>query len=133
MAITAPIPGWGLEVDFPSSPHALWLAVLLLAASGAADLVSATFRQTILQVYAPDEMRGRLQGVFTATVAGRPRLGDLRAGAMGAALGASTAWIAGGFACTIVMIVVALLVPTFLRYDAAAPTRTEEAAADTAG
>ena len=60
--------------------HQLWLAVLLLAVAGAGDLVSAVYRQTILQTYAPDEMRGRMQGVFTVVVAGGPRLGDLRAG-----------------------------------------------------
>ncbi len=54
---------------------------MLLALAGAADLVSAVYRQTILQTYAPDEMRGRMQGVFIAVVAGGPRLGDLRAGA----------------------------------------------------
>ncbi len=59
-----------------------WLVVLLLVVAGAADLVSAVYRQTILQTYAPDEMRGRMQGVFVAVVAGGPRLGDLRAGAM---------------------------------------------------
>ena len=42
----------------------------------------------MLQIYAPDGMRGRLQGVFTVVVAGGPRLGDLRAGAMAAGLGA---------------------------------------------
>ena len=42
------------------------------------------YRQSILQSYAPDEMRGRLQGVFIVVVAGGPRLGDLRAGATAA-------------------------------------------------
>ena len=44
-------------------------------------------RQSMLQVYAPDRMRGRLQGVNTVVVAGGPRLGDLRAGAMAAGFG----------------------------------------------
>ena len=35
----------------------------------------------MLLIYAPDRMRGRLQGVNTVVVAGGPRLGDLRAGA----------------------------------------------------
>ena len=51
--------------------------VALLAVSGAADLVSAVYRQTILQTYAPDEMRGRMQGVFIVVVAGGPRLADV--------------------------------------------------------
>ncbi len=46
--------------------------VLLLAIGGAADLVSAIYRQTILQTYAPDELQGRMQGVFIAVVAGGP-------------------------------------------------------------
>src|SRR4029450_7067350 len=48
----------------------LWAIVLLLAVAGAADLVSAVYRQTILQTYAPDEMRGRMQGGFIVGVAG---------------------------------------------------------------
>ena len=43
-------------------------------------MVSAVFRTAILQAAAPDEMRGRLGGVFIVVVAGGPRLGDARAG-----------------------------------------------------
>ena len=39
-----------------------------------------------------------MQGVFTAVVAGGPRLGDLRAGAMAAAFGTTVAWVGGGIA-----------------------------------
>lgn len=98
----------------------LWLVVLLLAAAGAADLVSAVYRQTILQTYAPDEMRGRMQGVFIAVVAGGPRLGDVRAGATAAVTGATVSWVAGGIACVVVVLVSALLVRSFWTYDASA-------------
>ena len=55
----------------------LWLAAIYLAVGGWADLVSAVYRSTILQVNATDEMRGRMQGVFTVVVAGArdPRSG----------------------------------------------------------
>ena len=76
--------------------QSLWLVVVLLAVAGAADLVSGVYRQTILQTFAPDEMRGRLQGVFIVVVAGGPRLGDLRAGATADAFGATAAWVGGG-------------------------------------
>ncbi len=79
---------WGVAVAAAGLAHRLWLAVLLLAVAGAGDLVSAVYRQTILQTYAPDEMRGRMQGVFTVVVAGGPRLGDLRAGLTAAGAGA---------------------------------------------
>ena len=51
----------------------LWVAVALLALAGAADMVSAIFRNTILQVATPDALRGRLQGVFIVGVTGGPR------------------------------------------------------------
>jgi hypothetical protein len=90
--------------------------------AGAADLVSAVYRQTILQTYAPDEMRGRMQGVFTAVVAGGPRLGDVRAGAMAAATTTTISWAGGGIACAAVVIVAGLAVQSFWRYDTGAPS-----------
>ncbi|MEV5705145.1 MFS transporter [Actinoallomurus sp. NPDC052274] len=116
VALIAVIAAWGLAVAAAGLAHALWLALLFLALGGAADLVSAVFRQTILQTYAPDEMRGRLQGVFTVVVAGGPRLGDLRAGAVGAAVGATASWVGGGIVCAILVVLVGLAVPSFLRY-----------------
>ncbi|MCO5968599.1 MFS transporter [Actinoallomurus soli] len=116
VALIAVIAAWGLAVAAAGLAHSLWLALLFLALGGAADLVSSVFRQTILQTYAPDEMRGRLQGVFTVVVAGGPRLGDLRAGAVGAAVGATASWVGGGIACAILVVLVGLAVPSFLRY-----------------
>jgi MFS family permease len=121
IALTGAIVGWGLAVAASGLAHQLWLAVALLAVGGAADLVSAVFRQTILQVYAPDEMRGRLQGVFVVVVAGGPRLGDLRAGATAAVVGATASWVGGGLACVLVVIIVVALVPAFRNYDAHTP------------
>jgi MFS family permease len=118
LALTGAIVAWGAAVALSGLARTLWLTVTLLAVAGAADLVSAVFRQTILQVYAPDEMRGRLQGVFIVVVAGGPRLGDLRAGATAAVAGATFSWVAGGVACVVVVVLAALAVPTFLRYDA---------------
>jgi len=123
VALTLAVVGWGTCVAIAGLARQLWLVVLLLAVAGAADLVSAVYRQTILQTYAPDEMRGRMQGVFIAVVAGGPRLGDLRAGAMGAATTATISWVGGGIACVAVVLVAALAVPSFWRYTAHAVNR----------
>ncbi|MEW2352497.1 MFS transporter [Spirillospora sp. NPDC029432] len=117
VALVASIVAWGLAVAAAGLAHQLWLVLLLLAAGGAADLVSSVFRQTMLQTYAPDEMRGRLQGVFVVVVAGGPRLGDVRAGATAAMAGATASWVGGGIACAILVVVAALCVPALLRYD----------------
>jgi MFS family permease len=118
VALTVAIVGWGACVAVSGLARQLWLVVVLLAFAGAADLVSAVYRQTILQTYAPDEMRGRMQGVFIAVVAGGPRLGDLRAGATAAATSATVSWVGGGIACMVVVLVAAVLVRPFWRYDA---------------
>ena len=68
----------------------LWIALAFLAIGGAADMVSSAFRQSILQQAASDELRGRLQGVFTVVVAGGPRLADALHGAAAAAVGMSS-------------------------------------------
>ena len=116
LALIVSIVVWGLAVAVAGFQHSLWAAVALLAVGGAADLVSAVFRQTILQTYAPDEMRGRIQGVFIVVVAGGPRLGDLRAGIMAVAFGAGVSWIFGGLACAVLVVLVGAASPALLRY-----------------
>ena len=118
LALVVAIVAWGAAVALAGLARSLWLVVLLLAVAGAADLISGVYRQTMLQTYAPDEMRGRLQGVFIVVVAGGPRLGDLRAGAVAGWVGATASWVGGGLACIVVVIVVALRFPTLVRYRA---------------
>jgi MFS family permease len=118
VALTVAVIGWAVAITVAGFARTLWLAVVLLALAGAADLVSAVYRQTILQTYAPDEMRGRMQGVFTVVVAGGPRLGDLRAGAMAAATTLTFAWSGAAILCIGLVLVGAVLVRPFWRYDA---------------
>ncbi|GID97727.1 MFS transporter [Amorphoplanes digitatis] len=115
-ALVVAVVGWGLAVGLAGLAHSLWLMVLLLAVGGAADLVSAVYRQSILQTFAPDRLRGRLQGVFTVVVAGGPRLGDLRAGATADIAGPTFSWAGGGFAAAGVAVVLAAAFPALLRY-----------------
>jgi MFS family permease len=116
-ALVFAVVGWGAAVAVSGLARQLWLCVLLLAVAGAADLVSAVYRQTILQTYAPDEMRGRMQGVFTAVVAGGPRLGDVRAGTTAAFTSPTVSWVGGGIACMAVVLLAAPFVRPFWRYE----------------
>jgi MFS family permease len=118
IALVAAVVAWGVAVALAGLAHRLWLCVLLLAVGGAADLVSAVYRQTILQTRAPDELRGRMQGVFIAVVAGGPRLGDLRAGAMAAFVGTGAAWVFGGVAAAVGAVLILICFPTLARYRA---------------
>ncbi len=117
IAIVAAIVVWGASMALFGTTSVLWLAVLYLAIGGWADLVSAVYRSTILQVNATDQMRGRIQGVFTVVVAGGPRVADLVHGVVASATSTSFAVIAGGLATIVLTLVAALLGRSLWRYD----------------
>jgi MFS family permease len=121
IALVVAVVAWGVAIGFSGFASHLWLMVLLLAVGGMADLVSAVYRQSILQTFAPDRLRGRLQGVFTVVVAGGPRLGDLRAGATADITGATASWAGGGFAAAGLAVLLAAVFPALVRYRPPGP------------
>ena len=110
--------GFGVAAGFAHghSGPLLWVAFAFLAIGGAADMVSAAFRSTILQQAASDDLRGRLQGVFIVVVAGGPRVADALHGAAAAAIGTTAAAAGGGVLVVIGVMIAALVVPAFVRY-----------------
>jgi MFS family permease len=120
--VLAAIAVWGVAIIGFGLAPTLWLAVLCLAVAGAGDMVSAVLRSSMLQLAAPDDMRGRMQGVFIVVVAGGPRLGDLRAGAIASAASVSVAMVSGGVVVVAAMAVVALVVPSFWLFRASRST-----------
>lgn len=108
--------GWASGTAWP-----LTLACAALVASGAMDSVSMLFRTTILQAATPDALRGRLQGIFIVVVAGGPRMGDAIMGMGGQWLGPGFAALGGAVVCLGLVILLARMVPAFLKYDARDP------------
>ncbi|MFI8891505.1 MFS transporter [Streptomyces paradoxus] len=107
---------WGVAITGFGLSRNLWIAVAFLALAGVADMVSMVFRGAILLSAATDEMRGRMQGVFTVVVAGGPRLADALHGTAGSAFGSRTAVAGGGLLVVAVMLVLAAAVPALRRY-----------------
>jgi predicted MFS family arabinose efflux permease len=124
---------WGLAIAGFGVVRFLPLALLLLAVAGLADVVSAVFRNTIIQFAAPDAMRGRLQGVQMAVVAGGPRLGDLEAGVVATAFGDTVSVVSGGLACVAGALVVARLLPGFRHERSAVGTSGHDGVLAAAG
>lgn len=118
LAVLVAVVVWGFAIVGFGFATAMWVAVLMLAVAGAADMVSAVFRNSILQVSTPDAMRGRLSGVFIAVVAGGPRLGDVESGTVSRLISTRFAVVSGGVACVVGTILLGLLVPSFRRYEA---------------
>jgi len=101
-----------------------WAGLFFLAAAGAADVVSAVFRGTILQESVPDSLRGRLSAIHILVVTGGPRLGDFESGAvarlatffMSPADANLFSAISGGVFCLIGAGVISMIYPELGRY-----------------
>jgi MFS family permease len=117
IAIVAAIVLWGASMALFGTTSLLWLAAIYLAVGGWADLVSAVYRSTILQVNATDEMRGRMQGVFTVVVAGGPRVADFVHGLVATATSTTFAVVSGGIATIVLTLLAATIGRSLVRYD----------------
>ncbi|MEV7613728.1 MFS transporter [Streptomyces sp. NPDC089799] len=121
LAILLSVAGWGLAIAVFGLTRNLWLGMFFLALAGWMDTVSMVFRTTMLQAATPDDMRGRLQGVFIVVVVGGPRLGDFLAGSVADLTTPTLAITGGGLACAVAVGLLALRWRGFARYDARSP------------
>ncbi|MFH8519781.1 MFS transporter [Streptomyces gelaticus] len=121
LAVLLAVACWGTAIALFGLTRQLWLGLLFLALAGCADTTSMVFRNTMLQAAVPDEMRGRLQGVFIVVVAGGPRLGDFLAGSVADLTSPALAVTGGGIACVVAVALLALRWRGFARYDARNP------------
>ena len=93
-----------------------WLALVLLAFAGAADVISAVFRNTIMQQVAPDQMRGRMAALHIAVVTSGPRLGDTESGLVASVSTVRFSVVSGGLICIAGAGLMQLLLPALSRY-----------------
>jgi MFS family permease len=116
--------GFGLAVGLADRWRLPMLAaaVLMLVVGGAADMASAAFRMSMLQGAASDDVRGRLQGVFTVVVVGGPRIADVAHGAVAVSIGAAATAAGGGALVVIGTVLAAVAFPAFIRYRVVAAT-----------
>jgi Transmembrane secretion effector len=98
-AVLLAVTVWGAAITVFGLVAWLPLALALLAVAGAADVISAVFRNTILQLTVPDGLRGRLAAIHIGVVTGGPRLGDAEAGVVAAIAGPRVSVVSGGLAC----------------------------------
>jgi len=112
---------WGAAIIAFGFAESLWLALLFLAAAGAADNVSAVLRGTILWTVTPDELRGRVSGIEFAQVAATPAIGNVEAGLVASLTSLRFSIASGGLLCVLGTVLIVLAVPAFTRYDARAP------------
>ena len=80
------------------------LSLVCLALLGAADMFSVYVRQSLIQLYTPDEMRGRVGAVSSLFISASNELGEAESGFLGALVGPVPAVIAGGFGALAVVL-----------------------------
>ena len=88
-----------------------WLSIGALMLVGAFDMISVYIREILLQLWTPDEVRGRVNAVNAIFLGASNELGDARAGFMAAKWGAIFTVIAGGVAAMCVVGLVTILFP----------------------
>lgn len=88
-----------------------WLSILALAGLGAADMISVYIRETLIQLWTPDRVRGRVNAVNMVFVGASNELGEFRAGTMAALVGTVPAVVFGGVGAVGVAVMWAWLFP----------------------
>jgi MFS family permease len=111
---------WGIAIVAFGFSTALWLGLLTLAFAGLADMVSATFRSTIVLQATPDFMRGRVSGIELAQVASAPTLGNVEAGVVASFTSLRFSVVSGGIACVLGTLALVATIPALRRYQAPA-------------
>jgi MFS family permease len=123
-AIACAAAAWGACIIAFGFAPALWVALLALAAAGAADMISGLFRSALWNQTIPDAMRGRLAGIEMVSYSSGPALGNLESGVVGSLAGVRASVVSGGILCVVGTVVLSALLPKFWNYRAQSRSTT---------
>jgi hypothetical protein len=99
----------------------LTVSFLALMVYGASDAISVVIRQSLVQMRTPYDMLGRVLAVNSMFTGSSGSLGEFRAGAVAAALGAVPSALIGGLGTITVMLIWMWAFPQLRRVDKLAP------------
>lgn len=94
-----------------------WLSIAALMLMGASDMISVYVRESLIMLWTPDEVRGRVNAVNMVFVGASNELGEFRAGTMAHVIGAVPAVVVGGFGTLAVAVIWSLSFPKLRRID----------------
>ncbi|HVT41499.1 MAG TPA: MFS transporter [Acidimicrobiales bacterium] len=117
-AVIVAVSVWGVAIALFGLVDTLWVALVLLAVAGWADVISAVLRNTMLQTSIPERFRSRMSSIQMAVVQGGPRLGDMESGTVAALTSVEFSVVSGGLACIAGAVVIGALLPAFRHYVA---------------
>jgi MFS family permease len=109
------VAGFGVATIVFGLSTSFWLSLLALLVLGALDNISVVIRSTLLLVYTPDEMRGRISAVNNVFIGASNELGAFESGVAATLVGPVLAVAAGGIGTILVVASVAWLWPEVRR------------------
>jgi len=126
LAITWAAAVWGIAIAAFGFAHPLWLALLFLAAAGAADMISGIFRMAVWNQTIPPSIRGRTAAIEMVSYHTGPSLGNAEAGFVARLFGVHTSVVSGGVLCVTGSLLLAMILPKFISYDSREGARRRE-------
>jgi MFS family permease len=108
---------WGGAIALAGLAPTVWIALLFLVLSGAADMISGIFRSVIWHQTIPDEKRGRLAGIEMLSYSIGPLGGQARSGLVADATSVRASIVSGGVLCVLGVAGTAVWLRDFWRYD----------------
>ena len=105
--------------------HSLILSVVALAIMGASDMVSVYIREVLMQLWTPDQLRGRVNAVNSVLVDASNELGAARAGSVAGLIGPIPAAVLGGVCTLIITLLWMFWFPKLRRADDLSGVETE--------
>lgn len=117
LAVTLAAGFWGVAIIFFGLSPNFYIGFIFLAAAGFFDMISGIFRMTMWNQTIPDHLRGRLAGIEMISYLTGPMLGDAEGGLVAHLFDVRTAVISGGILTVAGTILLAVLLPRFIKYD----------------
>jgi MFS family permease len=109
--------GWGIAIIFFGLSNDIWIALIFLAIAGFFDMLSGIFRGAIWNQTIPNFLRGRLASIEMISYLTGPYLGSAKMGIVAEKFGFQTALVSGGILCVVAIVITALFLPKFWKYD----------------
>jgi predicted MFS family arabinose efflux permease len=103
-------------LGFLGLSESFWIGLLAVGALGFSDAISVAIRRTVVQILAPDDLRGRATSFLTVFAQTTNAIGAIIAGAGAALIGAPNAALVGCLLCTLTVLGVCWAIPQLWRY-----------------
>jgi MFS family permease len=107
---------FAMSLAFLGLSRWFWMGLLAVGALGFCDAISVSIRRTVVQILAPDDMRGRATSFLTVFAQTTNATGAVIAGAGAALIGAPNAALVGSLLCTLTVFATCWAIPQLWHY-----------------